>query len=53
MISKVGVREARAEAQRSPLEATSFLVHVLAIVLQIILSCNAVLILLLLRVIIS
>lgn len=52
MVSKVRVGEARAEAQGCPLEATSLLVHVIAIVLQAIVSWSAVLIHLLLRIII-
>lgn len=52
-VSKVGVREAGAEAQEAPLEAASFLRHVIVVVLREILSLRAILVLLLLRVVVS
>lgn len=52
-ISKGGVREAGAETQEAPLEATSFLCHAISVILQKIFSLRAFLVILLLCVIIS
>lgn len=52
-ISKAGVREAGAETQEAPLEATSFLYHAISVILQKIFSLRAFLVILLLCIVIS